>query len=115
MQIGRTGKVTPVAILEPVNLDGAVVSRATLHNEDEIKRLGVKIGDTVIVRRAGEVIPEIVKALPELRTGKERDFQMPKNCPVCGMPLKKKSGEVDYYCTNPNCFATQRRFLYHFV
>ena len=115
VQIGRTGKVTPVAILEPVNLEGAVVSRATLHNEDEIKRLGVKIGDTVIVRRAGEVIPEIVKALPELRTGKEKDFHMPKNCPVCGMPLEKKPEEVDYYCTNPNCFATQKRFLYHFV
>ncbi len=115
VQIGRTGKATPVAILEPVNLEGVTVSRATLHNEDEIKRLGVKIGDTVIVRRAGEVIPEIVKALPELRTGKERDFRMPKNCPVCGMPLEKKPGEVDYYCTNPDCFATQRRFLYHFV
>ncbi len=115
VQIGRTGKVTPVAILEPVNLDGAIVSRATLHNEDEIKRLGVKIGDTVIVRRAGEVIPEIVKTLPELRTGKERNFRMPKNCPVCGMPLEKKPGEVDYYCTNPNCFATQKRFLYHFI
>lgn len=115
VQIGRTGKATPVAILEPVNLDGAIVSRATLHNEDEIKRLGVKIGDTVIVRRAGEVIPEIVRALPELRTGKEKNFEMPKKCPVCGSPLQRKPGEVDYYCTNPNCFATQKRFLYHFV
>ena len=115
IQIGRTGKATPVAILEPVNLEGVVVSRATLHNEDEIRRLGVKIGDTVIVRRAGEVIPEIVKALPELRTGKEKEFKMPNKCPVCGAPLERRVGEVDYYCTNKNCFATQKRFLYHFV
>jgi DNA ligase (NAD+) len=115
IQIGRTGKATPVAILEPVNLEGVTVSRATLHNADEIKRLEVKIGDTVIVRRAGEVIPEIVKTLPELRTGKEKEFKMPKNCPVCGAPLERKPGEVDYFCTNKKCFATQRRFLYHFV
>ena len=115
VQIGRTGKATPVATLEPVNLEGVIVSRATLHNEDEIKRLGVKIGDTVIVRRAGEVIPEIVKALPELRTGKEKEFKMPKKCPVCGAPLIRKPGEVDYYCSNKNCFATHRRFLYHFI
>lgn len=115
VQVGRTGKVTPVAILEPVNLEGATVSRATLHNADEIKRLGLKIGDTVVVRRAGQVIPEIVKVLPELRTGKEKEFKMPKRCPFCGSLLVRKPGEVDYYCPNKNCFATRRRFLYHFV
>ncbi len=115
IQVGRTGKVTPVAILKPVNLEGAIVSRATLHNADEIRRLGLKIGDTVIVRRAGQVIPEIVRVLPELRTGKEKEFNMPKRCPFCGSLLVRKSGEVDYYCPNKNCFATRRRFLYHFV
>lgn len=115
IQVGRTGKITPVAILEPVNLEGATVSRATLHNADEIRRLGVRIGDTVIVRRAGQVIPEIVKVLPELRTGKEKEFRMPKKCPFCGSPLVKNPGEVDWYCPNKNCFATRRRFLYHFV
>jgi len=115
LQVGRTGKITPVAILEPVNLEGVIVSRATLHNADEIKRLGLKIGDTVIVRRAGEVIPEIVKVLPELRSGKEKEFKMPDKCPVCGSPLIRKPGEVDYYCSNKNCFVVQKRCLYHFV
>lgn len=115
VQVGRTGKLTPVAILEPVQVGGVTISRATLHNEDEIKRLGVKIGDTVIVRRAGDVIPDIVSALKNLRTGKEKEFKMSPKCPMCGAKIYKKEDEVDYYCSNKKCFATQRRQLYHFV
>ena len=81
VQVGRTGAMTPVAILEPVQVTGITITRATLHNEDEIKRLGLKIGDTVIVGRAGDVIPDIIKVLPELRTGHEKNFKMPENCP----------------------------------
>lgn len=115
LQIGRTGKITPVADLEPVKVGGVTISRATLHNADEIERLGVKIGDTVVVQRAGDVIPEIVKTIPSLRTGKEKKFVMPGKCPVCGSKLIRKPGEVDYYCQNKNCFATQKRFLHYFV
>jgi len=114
-QVGRTGKITPVAVLEPVGVGGVIISRATLHNEDEIKRLGVKIGDTVIVQRAGDVIPEVIETLPSLRTGKEKKFRFPKKCPACGSELIRKPGEVDFYCPNKNCFALRRRFLYHFV
>ena len=115
LQVGRTGALTPVAILKPVNIGGVVVSRATLHNEEEIKRLGLKIGDTVIVGRAGDVIPDVIKVLPQLRTGKERVFKMPKKCPFCGTPLVRKKGETIWYCPNPHCFARRRRYLYHFV
>lgn len=115
IQIGRTGKLTPVAILEPVQVGGVTISRATLHNEDEIRRLGVKIGDTVIIQRAGDVIPDVVSVLKNLRTGKEKEFRMPKKCPVCGSAVYKKEGEVDYYCSNKKCFASQRRQIYHFV
>ncbi|MBZ9569606.1 NAD-dependent DNA ligase LigA [Patescibacteria group bacterium] len=115
VQVGRTGKLTPVAILEPVRVGGVTISRATLHNADEIERLGVKIGDTVIVQRAGDVIPDIVKVLPELRTGKEKNFKMPPRCPSCGTKIIRKSGGVDYYCPNKRCFATIRRYFYHFV
>jgi len=115
VQVGRTGALTPVAILKPVSLGGVIISRATLHNEDEIKRLGLKIKDTVIVGRAGDVIPEIIKVLPELRTGREKEFKMPLRCPVCGSKVEKEQGKAVYYCTNPDCFAVQRRFLYHFV
>jgi len=90
VQIGRTGALTPVAYLKPVQVGGVMISRATLHNEDEIKRLKVKIGDTVIVERAGDVIPDIVKVLPEMRTGKEKEFEMPKFCPVCKVRLLDK-------------------------
>jgi len=115
VQVGRTGALTPVAILKPVRVGGVTISRATLHNEDEIARLGVKIGDTVIVGRAGDVIPDIVKVLPELRTGEEKDFQMPKKCPACGGKIQRLKGEVVSRCVNPNCFAKQRRYFYHFV
>ena len=115
LQVGRTGAITPVAYLKPVEVGGVTVSRATLHNTEEIKRLGVKIGDTVIVGRAGDVIPEVIKVLPKLRTGKEKKFQMPKICPVCGKRLVRPTGEVVWRCENPDCQARRREFLYHFT
>jgi DNA ligase (NAD+) len=114
-QVGRTGSITPVAILEPVEVGGVTITRATLHNEDEIKRLGVKIGDTVIVGRAGDVIPDIVKVLPELRTGKEKEIVFPKKCPICNTKLEKEEGEVVWRCPNPECPGRKREFFYHFV
>jgi len=115
VQVGRTGAMTPVAILEPVQVTGITITRATLHNEDEIKRLGLKIGDTVIVGRAGDVIPDIMKVLPELRTGHEKNFKMPEKCPSCGTKLIKPEGEMLLRCPNKNCFAQKRRNFYHFV
>lgn len=115
VQVGRTGKLTPVAILQPVFVSGSTVSRATLHNEDEIKRLGVKIKDHVIVRKAGSVIPEVVRVLKEKRTGKEIDFEFPKKCPVCGGDFVRISGEVDYRCTNASCPAQIKGRILHFV
>jgi len=115
LQVGRTGAITPVAYLKPVEVGGVIISRATLHNEDEIKRLGVKIGDTVIVGRAGDVIPDVIRVLPELRTGKEKKFKMPKNCPVCGKKLEKPAGEVLWRCKNSKCPAREREYFYHFV
>lgn len=115
VQVGRTGAMTPVAILKPVEVGGITITRATLHNEDEIRRLGLKIGDTVVVGRAGDVIPEIIKVFPELRTGKEKNFKMPERCPDCADLLVRKPGEVVWYCPNPNCFSRKRRYLGHFV
>ncbi|MBI2023793.1 NAD-dependent DNA ligase LigA [Candidatus Giovannonibacteria bacterium] len=114
VQVGRTGVLTPIAFLEPVEVGGVTISRATLHNQDEIKRLGLKIGDTVIVGRAGDVIPDIIKVLPELRTGREKEFHMPEKCPVCGKQVKKVNN-VGIYCLNPKCPARNREGLYHFV
>jgi DNA ligase (NAD+) len=115
VQVGRTGALTPVAVLKPVGVGGVTVSHATLHNEDEIRRLGVKIGDTVIIQRAGDVIPGVVKVLPRLRTGKEREFKIPKNCLICGSRVARPKGEVAYYCTNKNCFAQTWRKVIHFT
>jgi len=115
VQVGRTGAITPVAVLEPVQVTGITITRATLHNEDEIRRLGLKIGDTVIVGRAGDVIPDIIKVLPELRTGHEKNFKMPEKCPSCGTKLEKSETEVLLRCPNPKCPAKQRRNFYHFV
>ena len=115
LQVGRTGAITPVAVLEPVSLSGITISRATLHNEDEIKRLDVKIGDSVIVGRAGDVIPNIIKVLPELRTGREKSFTMPRVCPSCKTALQKSAEDVVWRCLNQKCFARQRRNFYHFV
>ncbi len=115
VQVGRTGALTPVAWLKPVRVAGSTISRATLHNEDEIGRLDVRIGDTVIIQKAGDVIPDIVKVLPALRTGRERVFHFPKTCPVCGSPVIRRAGEAAYYCTNKKCYAQSKEGLYHFV
>lgn len=115
IQVGRTGVLTPVAVLEPVSVSGSTVSRATLHNADEVKRLDVKIGDTVVIQKAGDIIPDVVQVLVNLRTGREKKFIMPSECPVCGFRVKKPEGEVNFYCTNKNCFAVQKEALYHFV
>jgi len=115
VQVGRTGNLTPVAVLRPVLVAGSTVSRATLHNEDEIERKGIKIGDTVVIRKAGDVIPEVVKAIVELRTGKEKTFHMPKTCPICGGKVVRNDGEVAYKCANKNCFTVTRRQIEHFV
>lgn len=114
VQVGRTGSLTPVAYLKAVSIGGTTVTRASLHNQDEIKRLGLKIGDTVVVVRAGDVIPKVTKVFPNLRTGKEKEFQMPKKCPVCGEPIKK-DGEVILKCVNKKCPAKNREALYHFT
>ena len=115
VQVGRTGALTPVAILQPVAVAGSIVSRATLHNQDEIERKDVRIGDTVILQKAGDVIPEIVQVLPKLRTGREKKFIFPKKCPVCHSAVYKKEGEVAFYCTNKKCFAKNVEGLIHFV
>ena len=114
-QIGRTGAVTPVAILNSVEIGGTTVSRATLHNEDEIKRLDARIGDTVIIERAGDVIPAVERVLIELRAGKEKKIRMPSICPSCGAPLIKPQKEVVWRCPNKNCFAVKRESIEHFV
>lgn len=115
VQVGRTGVLTPVAILEPVEVSGATVSRATLHNEDEIRRKDIRIGDWVIVRRAGEVIPEVVKSIPERRTGEEKEFKMPERCPSCGGPVVRPPGEVAYRCENLSCPARIKESIRHFA
>lgn len=113
-QVGRTGAITPVAILEPVDVGGVIVSRATLHNGEEILRKDLRIGDTVLIQRAGDVIPEIVKAVVEKRKGTEAPIVLPANCPVCSHPLLKPAGEVVTRCVNPHCSAQRLRLLVHF-
>ena len=115
VQVGRTGALTPVALLRPVGVGGVQITRATLHNEDEIKRLGVKVGDTVVVERAGDVIPAVVQVISDLRSGSEKEFHMPVRCPMCKSKLVRKEGEVARRCPNTNCQAKQREYLYHFV
>ena len=115
VQVGRTGALTPVAHLEPVPIGGTVVSHASLHNEDEIGRLGVKIGDTVVVKRAGDVIPKVVGVITNLRTGKEKAFHMPKRCPVCNEAVVRSEGEVIVRCVNKKCPAKNKEALYHFA
>lgn len=115
IQVGRTGTLTPVAMLKPVKIGGVIVSRATLHNLDEIERLGVKIGDTVLVGRAGDVIPDIKEVFKDLRTGREKKFYMPKICPVCEESVNKIEGQVAYKCVNKNCPAIRREGIYHFI
>ncbi len=113
--VGRTGAITPVAELESVQIAGVTITRATLHNEDEIKRLGVKIGYTVMVERAGDVIPHVTKVLSDLRTGREKPFNFPKQCPVCGTPLIRPVKEVVWRCHNRNCPARRGENLFHFI
>lgn len=115
VQVGRTGTLTPVAHLEPVQVGGVEVSRATLHNQDEIERKDIRIGDTVIVQRAGDVIPEVVKVVASLRTGQERPFQMPDHCPVCRSPVVRLPGEAAHRCNNPNCPAQIKESIRHFA
>ncbi|MBW6521222.1 MAG: NAD-dependent DNA ligase LigA [Desulfoarculaceae bacterium] len=113
-QVGRTGAVTPVAILEPAEVGGVTVSRATLHNRDEFERKDLRIGDTVLIQRAGDVIPEVVKAIVEKRNGSEQPIVMPTACPVCGHALLKAPGEAVTRCINPHCPAQRLRALIHF-
>ncbi len=114
-QVGRTGAITPVAILEPVRIGGVIVERATLHNEDFIKNLDVRIGDYVLVQRAGDVIPEIVMPIKERRTGDEKEIHFPTHCPICETRLVKKPGEAIWRCPNPSCYAKGVRRLLHFA
>ena len=113
--VGRTGQITPNAVLEPVIVQGSTVRRATLHNEDYVIGKDLKIGDIVSIRKAGDVIPEVVGPIVERRTGDEKDFEMIKFCPICHSPLMKKDGQVDYYCFNPNCDRRNIEGIIHFV
>lgn len=133
VQVGRQGNLTPVAVLRPVKVGGVTISRASLHNEDEIERLGVKIGDTVVIQRAGDVIPQVVEVLPKMRTGKEKKFTMPEKCPICGSATERRSIALGYegnprvaaedssrsgavtVCTSKKCFAQQLRQIRHFT
>jgi DNA ligase (NAD+) len=115
VNVGRTGTLNPYAILEPVRVGGALVSLATLHNEDDIRRKDIRIGDMVFVHRAGEVIPQVVGPVVALRSGDEREFHMPENCPECGTPVVRNEGEAMVYCPNRGCPAQAFRLLTHFV
>ncbi|MBP9686653.1 MAG: NAD-dependent DNA ligase LigA, partial [Candidatus Doudnabacteria bacterium] len=129
VQVGRTGVLTPVAHFKPTLVAGSTVAKATLHNVDQIERLGLKVGDTVVIQKAGDVIPEVVEVLPKLRTGKEKKFFMPTTCPVCGNPVQQRAQgsplrgakvtlaltSVAFFCTNPKCPAKNSRGMQHFV
>lgn len=115
VQVGRTGALTPVAVLEPVKLSGSIISRATLHNEDEIKRKDIRIGDTVFIEKAGEVIPEVIKPVKEKRRGKEKIFTMPKKCPVCNSDVVRPEGEAVSRCIGLSCHAQLKNSLHHFA
>jgi len=122
IQIGRTGALTPVAFLKPARVAGSLVSRATLHNEDEIIKKDIRIGDTVVIHKAGDIIPEVVEVLKKLRTGKEKSFKMPTECPMCGGAVirekiadNKKNLSSAHFCINKNCFAVEKERLIHFV
>jgi len=115
VQVGRTGALTPVAHLEPVSVGGVTVSRATLHNEDEIKKKDIRVGDTVLVQRAGDVIPEVVKAMTAKRTGAEQAFQMPHLCPVCRSAALRLEGEAAWRCVNASCPAQVKERIKHFA
>jgi DNA ligase (NAD+) len=120
VNVGRTGVLTPLAHFDPVSVAGSTVSKATLHNIEQIKRLDIRVGDTVVIQKAGDVIPEVVSVLTELRTGKEKIFHMPTKCPECGTQVERREGTtgeamVGYYCSNEACPAKQTRGIIHFV
>ena len=115
VQVGRTGALTPVANLEPVLLAGTTVARATLHNADEVKRLGVRIGDWVLIEKGGDVIPKVLKVIESKRTGKEKPFRMPRKCPVCGGEISRPEGEVVARCVAADCYAQLMGRLLHFT
>lgn len=115
VNVGRTGALTPVAHLKPVEVAGTTVSRATLHNQDEIERKDIRVGDTVVIRKAGDIIPEVVKVIKELRPRGTKGYILPTKCPICGHRVVRQTGEAIARCSNPNCFSVQRRGLAHFV
>ena len=127
VNVGRTGAITPLAHFNPTLVAGSTVSKATLHNIDQIERLDIRVGDTVVIQKAGDVIPEVVEVLKNMRIGKEKKFKMPENCPVCNSKIERRGGafsnsasssdkiSVAYYCTNKNCPARNRRGMQHFV
>jgi DNA ligase (NAD+) len=115
VQVGRTGALTPVAYLEPVLLAGTTVARASLHNEDEIKRLNVKIGDWVLIEKSGEIIPQVLQIIESRRTGSEREYEFPKNCPVCETPVVRPAGEAVTRCPNQDCPAKVKARILHFA
>ncbi|MBA4123558.1 MAG: NAD-dependent DNA ligase LigA [Acidobacteria bacterium] len=115
VQVGRTGALTPVAVLEPSLLAGTVVSRASLHNEDEIKRLDIKLGDWVLIEKSGEIIPQVLQVIESRRDGSERDYEFPKNCPVCGFDAIRPVGEVVTRCSNPDCPAKNKARILFFA
>ncbi|MFB6214642.1 MAG: NAD-dependent DNA ligase LigA, partial [Candidatus Bipolaricaulia bacterium] len=112
--VGRTGALTPVAKLEPVDIKGATISRASLHNQDEIDEKDIRIGDEVIIQRAGDVIPEVIKPIPEERTGEEEKFRLPDSCPVCGQPVRRPEGEAIHRCVNISCPARIKEAIKHY-
>lgn len=115
VQVGRTGVITPNAVLEPVRIAGSTVSRATLHNIDNIRDKDIRIGDTVVIQKAGDIIPEVVRSVKEKRTGNEKEYHMPKLCPACGEPLYREEGEAAVRCVSSNCPAQQMRSIIHFA
>jgi DNA ligase (NAD+) len=115
VNVGRTGVLNPNAILEPVELGGVVVSNATLHNEDYIRERDLRIGDQVVIKRSGDVIPKVIRALPEMRSGEEREWRMPVHCPACSEPVTREEGGANHYCTNAACPAQLVRQVEHFV
>ncbi len=115
VNVGRTGALTPQAVLEPVNVGGVTISKATLHNEDYVKEKGILVGDTVVIERAGDVIPQVVRAMVEERDGSERPFEMPKSCPVCGEPVSRPEGEAVTRCVNARCPAQALEHVIHWV
>lgn len=121
INVGRTGVLTPLALFEPTLVAGSIVSKATLHNMDQIERLDLRIGDTVVIEKAGDVIPKVVEVLVRMRGGKEKKFKMPETCPACGGDIdkklisEKKENSVAHYCTNKKCSAKNERYIEHFV